>query len=371
MSKKQEFTYAGISLPINPDKDSGAPSAGNYVKSGVNKKMAKQIMTAIKKNMGLLLEGPTGCGKTATIKWLAAMTNNKYERIQLTGSTDVDSLIGRYVLINGNTVWKDGPLTTAMRNGYWVVLDEINMALPEVLAKLNSVLDDDASITLDDKEMQARTKADGSEVYELEVVKCHENFRLFATQNPWEDYAGTKELNTATLGRFQKLDVTYPEPKNEADIIASHTGIKTTDGEHAPSGLKSVLSRLVEYATVIRAKQEKHEVSTGCSTRQLIAWGNLLDCLTFKEAAEMTILNLAATKTDKENLKVELDKFFKNGETLEKCIAEADKAIARDKKLNAAGNKPVVEEMDSEVEINTIDEEKLNDVWDSLNNPKS
>lgn len=363
---KNVFSYAGIKLPINPDEESGAPSVGNYLKGGLNKRHVKQIMKCVKANKGILLEGPTGCGKTATVKWLAAVTNNKYERIQLTGSTDVDSLVGRYVLINGNTVWKDGPLAAAMRNGSWVVLDELNMALPEVLSKINGILDDDGFLSLDEKEMKVRKKKDGTVVEEIEVIHKHENFRLFATQNPWEDYAGTKELNTATLGRFRKVQLGYPKDTDEMDIISSHTGIKLTDGEYTQAGLKSVLSRLVEFAQVIRAKQASHEISSGCSTRQLISWAELLDDLTFKEAAEICILNLSSTKTDAEKIKVELDKLFKNKETLEQCIQEAEKFKDRDRKKEGKESEGEVAGADIDLDsvgIDTIKQQQLEDIY--------
>ena len=169
--------------------------------------------TAIDKNYPILLVGETGVGKTSFVRDIALERGKRLIRLNLTGQTGVDEILGKYLVRStvdsrGNKTpemyWVDGLLVTAMKEGHWIVFDEINMCAAEILSVLHSLLDDDRSIVLKEK--------DGS------LLKPHPAFRFFATMNPEEEYAGTKELNKAFLSRFPiVLDVKYSE--NEVDII--------------------------------------------------------------------------------------------------------------------------------------------------------
>ena len=79
-----------------------------------------------------------------------------------------------------------------MRNGYWVILDELNLAPSEVLEALNRLLDDNRELLV---------------VETQKVYKAHPNFRIFATQNPTEGYGGRKELSEAFKNRFILINV--------------------------------------------------------------------------------------------------------------------------------------------------------------------
>ena len=148
------------------------------------------IFYSIANNKPCLLIGETGTGKTSLIRHLASLTNQAYRRVNLNGQTNTDDLIGKWVIKNGSMRWIDGVLIESLRKGYWLVLDELNSALPEVLFLLQSLLDDDKFVVI--------TEKDG------EVVRPHKNFRLFATLNPTAsgNYVGTNELNRALMSRF-------------------------------------------------------------------------------------------------------------------------------------------------------------------------
>lgn len=304
------FTLEGISYPINTAKSEFIPDAGNFVKGSIDSKNLKAIMASINLDppIPVLFEGPTGCGKTATVRWLASQTKNAYRRIQLNGSTTIDNFVGKYLINDKGTFWIDGILTDAMRKGHWLLLDELNAALPEILFVLHSILDDDRCLILDDKGK--------------EVVEPHPNFRLFAAMNPSQDYAGTKELNRALLDRFTLIQSGYPSAAKEGSIVSKHSGITKTLGVIKGQG-KSVVGRMVELANIIRKKNKDQELLSVCSTRQLIQWSKLCKYLDIKHAAELVIINKCDSEEQTE-IRDELNKLFANDETLQKHLDNAE-----------------------------------------------
>src|SRR5206468_1631140 len=103
---------------------------------------------AIKSDKPALIIGETGCGKTSIVRELAHKHDHKFMRFNLTGETSVDEFVGKYTLVNGETVWQDGILLEAMKQGAFLVVDEINVALPEILFVLHSLLDDDKFVVV-------------------------------------------------------------------------------------------------------------------------------------------------------------------------------------------------------------------------------
>ncbi|XP_003200751.2 midasin [Danio rerio] len=139
----------------------------------------------------VLLQGETSVGKTSLIKWLAASTGNQCVRINNHEHTDIQEYIGCYSSDeHGKLVFKEGVLIDAMRKGYWIILDELNLAPTDVLEALNRLLDDNRELFV------AETQ---------EVVKAHPRFMLFATQNPPGLYGGRKVLSRAFRNRFVEL----------------------------------------------------------------------------------------------------------------------------------------------------------------------
>ena len=205
---------------------------------------------AIKQNMAVLLVGDTGTGKTATIRELAKEQGHKLTRINLTGQTGVDDIIGKFLVNEKGTYWIDGLLTEAMKLGNWIIFDEINMALPDILSKLHSLLDDDRKIILNEK--------DG------EIVKPHKDFRIFATMNPSDDYAGTKELNLAFLSRFGAV-LQFEYADTEAEIITEQTDIEPETAQ-----------TLVSLAKEARENKKQGKLSYIISTRDLLYCATLI-----------------------------------------------------------------------------------------------
>lgn len=296
MSK--EFSVGGIAYPVtdlaelvstiadSTRRDEVKAIAEHLVPKGINyvtekdntKDPVRTVLAAALIRKHLLLEGPKGAGKTTAVYKAAQETSNPLVSIQFTGHTGVDTLLGKWLLKDGKTYWQDGLFTLACRYGFWVVLDEINMALPEVTAALHSALDDRRVLILDEK--------DG------EVIDIHPNTRIFAAINPSEDYAGTKEMNAALVDRFgMKLFTNYPNARKETDIIVGHKDVAIDDSPQARSK-EGFISRIVKVGNQIRNTEEKQfSGRVSISTRELINWASLCSIYPALEAFELTVSN--------------------------------------------------------------------------------
>ena len=141
----------------------------------------------------VLLEGPTSAGKTTLVEYLASRSGQRCIRINNHEHTDVQEYTGCYSTdSNGKLCFRDGLLVQALKHGHWVILDELNLAPSEVLEALNRLLDDNRELYIPETN---------------ETVKPHQNFRLFATQNPCGVYGGRKPLSKAFRNRFVEMHV--------------------------------------------------------------------------------------------------------------------------------------------------------------------
>lgn len=233
-----------------------------------NKKTLEQVGIAVVKNMPVLLVGETGTGKTSLVRHLAHQTNNAFVRVNHNGGTSAEDILGRFTIgDNGKTIWVDGILIEAMKNGYWYHADEINASSPEINFAYHSLLDDDGRVVLVEK---------GSE-----VVIPHPNFRFFGAMNPPADYAGTKELNKALMSRFCVVKVDFPAPKTETEILMKRTGVPM-----------EVAQRMVKFAGEIRATHAKEEMQFVLSTRDLLMWATIFMIYKrYMPSAEIAVLN--------------------------------------------------------------------------------
>nr|XP_026493936.1 midasin isoform X1 [Vanessa tameamea] len=152
----------------------------------------------------ILLQGDTSVGKTSLITYIAKASGNYCVRINNHEHTDLQEYIGSYATdSSGNLVFKEGVLVEAMRKGYWIILDELNLAPSDVLEALNRVLDDNRELFIPETQ---------------QVVKADPNFMLFATQNPPGLYGGRKMLSRAFRNRFVELH--FDEiPRKELETI--------------------------------------------------------------------------------------------------------------------------------------------------------
>lgn len=289
-TQTQTIKHGKIELPVGDGTSPYMPkTGGHFVDHG---DILKTIAIAVRDNLPVLLMGESGTGKTSAIRYLANETKNGLRRVNLNGGTTADELVGRMLINDKGTYWVDGVLTEAMRRGEWIVLDEINAALPEVLFVLQSVLDDDGYLVLSEKD-------------DKEIVHKHNDFRLFATCNP-PDYAGTKEMNKALLSRFAIcINAEFPSEKVELDIIKHHLGAAIASSEMA--------TKLVGLAKQTRDEKELGKADYAINTRDVLntlklaelmdpmdalglAFANKLDSADNKALKTMARLHLPSSK---------------------------------------------------------------------------
>lgn len=227
-------------------KDHRVPKSADLVKLPDHEMQALEL--AIEANIPALLIGETGTGKTSAIRRIAFDLKAPYVRVNMSGFTTPDELIGSKSVKDGATYFEHGVITDAMRVGAILVLDEINATSPDCLFILHGLLDEDRQITLPNGE----------------IIRPEEGFRVFATANP--DYAGTKGLNQALLDRFPIiLEIGALRADEEKELLKERTGIG--DDESA---------KLVEFANRCRTDYKSNKLSIYVSTRSIINVSRLI-----------------------------------------------------------------------------------------------
>ena len=157
----------------------------------------------------ILLKGPTGTGKSRFVEFMANKLGKKLITISCHEETSSTDLIGRFIIKGAETIWLDGPLTTAVKNGHILYLDEVAEARPDVIVAIHSLTDHRRELFIDKLG---------------ETYKAHEDFMLVASFNPGYQ-RGFKELKPSTRQRFVALSFNYPEPKIEQEILVQETCI--------------------------------------------------------------------------------------------------------------------------------------------------
>ena len=164
---------------------------------------------AYKNKIPFLLKGPTGTGKSRFIEYMAHSLNKKIMTISCHEETSSTDLIGRFIIKGAETVWLDGPLTTAVKEGAILYLDEVAEARPDVIVAIHSLTDHRRELFIDKLG---------------QTIKAHDDFMLVASFNPGYQ-RGFKELKPSTRQRFVALSFDYPEAKIEAEILTNETQI--------------------------------------------------------------------------------------------------------------------------------------------------
>ena len=201
----------------------------------------------------MFITGLSGNGKTLMVKEICARLKREYVRANITVETDEDDLIGGFRLLNGETVWHDGPVVTAMKRGALLLLDEIDLASNKIMC-LQPVLE-------------------GSSIYLKKIGKwVHpaEGFNVLATANTKgqgsEDgrFIGTNVMNESFLERFPvTIEQTYPTNKIEEKILVNELA-KRDKVEN------EFVGNLVKWADVIRKTFYEGGVDEIISTRRLV-----------------------------------------------------------------------------------------------------
>lgn len=210
----------------------------------------------------MILKGPTGCGKTRFVEYMAWKLGLPLVTLACNEDMTASDLVGRYLLDAAGTAWHDGPLTLAVRHGGICYLDEVVEARQDTTVVIHPLTDARRILPLDKKG---------------EVVRAHPDFQLVVSYNPGYQ-SSAKDLKPSTRQRFVALDFDYPGAAREAEIVAHEAGIDA-----------ALAQRLVRIAHSSR-ELKRHGLDEGVSTRMLIYAGILIrDGVSPADSCDMTM----------------------------------------------------------------------------------
>ena len=203
---------------------------------------------AWRKQLPLLIKGPTGCGKTRFVEHMAARLKRPLVTVSCHDDLSAADLVGRFLIGNGSTQWSDGPLARAVRQGAICYLDEVVEARKDTTVVLHPLADDRRILPIE------RTG---------EELAAPPEFMLVISYNPGYQNL-LKGLKPSTRQRFVSLSMNYPSPQVELDIVRNETGI-----------CEAQAKQLVQLAKTLRTLTE-HDLEETASTRLLVSAGRLI-----------------------------------------------------------------------------------------------
>ncbi|QLQ82398.1 hypothetical protein HG537_0H01600 [Torulaspora globosa] len=258
----------------------------------VEKNLMNLVRASSSKRFPVLVQGPTSAGKTSMIKYLADLTGHKFVRINNHEHTDLQEYLGTYVADDtGKLTFKEGVLVEALRNGYWIVLDELNLAPTDVLEALNRLLDDNRELFIPETQ---------------QIVHPHPDFMLFATQNPPGVYGGRKVLSRAFRNRF--LELHFDDiPEDELEIILRERC------QIAPSYAKKIVETYRQLSIERSSSRLFEQKNSFATLRDLFRWA-LRDAVGYEQLASngyMLLAERCRTRQEKEVVQKTLEKVMK------------------------------------------------------------
>ena len=198
--------------------------------------------------MPMMLKGPTGCGKTRFVEYMAWKLGKPLVTVACNEDMTASDLVGRFLLNAAGTRWQDGPLALAARHGAICYLDEVVEARQDTTVAIHPLTDTRRALPLEKKG---------------ELLHAHPDFLLVVSYNPGYQSL-LKDLKPSTKQRFGALDFGYPAHEVEAEIVAHESGVDA-----------ALAGKLVSVAE--RARNLKgHGLDEGLSTRMLVHAGSLM-----------------------------------------------------------------------------------------------
>ncbi len=192
--------------------------------------------------MPVMLKGPTGCGKSRFVEYMAWKLGRPLITVACNEDMTASDLVGRFLLDINGTKWHDGPLTVAARIGAICYLDEVVEARQDTTVVIHPLTDHRRELPLEKKG---------------ELVKAHPDFQIVISYNPGYQSL-MKDLKQSTKQRFGGLDFDYPEAEVEIEIVMHEGGVE-----------REVAEKLVQIAQ--RSRNLKgHGLDEGMSTRLLV-----------------------------------------------------------------------------------------------------
>lgn len=269
----ETFKFKSIELPIrkrHPLTEHLIPDERFYLIEKKREDDFEDIFDSINAKENLLFVGEPGCGKSEFVLWLANKTNTPVVQIQGDGEMSVVDMVGGFQFNEEKkgTYWVDGVIPFALRHRCWVLFDEINMTLPEVLSRLHSVMDDRRHLDL--KEIK-------------EILSRTDDTIVIGTMNPSDDgrHVGTKPLSPALHSRFNLIvNFDFLEPENEKKLLMERTGISEADA-----------ISMLNFAQEARKGFRNNEVSEVVDTRMLLNWAKKTKKFGINRGLKNTVLS--------------------------------------------------------------------------------
>jgi MoxR-like ATPase len=344
-----------LEVEIDKRADGGAlvPRAAGFSHFAIDERTAsllEKLATAVRLREPCLLEGETSTSKTSSIEYLAMRSGSPVVRLNLSGQTDTSDLIGKFVpndgllaagfgqlvadtrllkdssreiverahregrglsLVESQRIasaeglsipdwrWQNGAVPEAMERGQWLILDEINLAEPQILERLNPVLEKHPSLTIPENGGASIGRAGGAEV--------HPGFRIFATMNPAET-SGRSPLSPAYKDRFTAYKYVPPPTETEyAQMLSlmvfgeppSFRRSGVSYGGHpvesrfsklkAVDGMRGFLAKLAKLHATVEGMARRREIGRESRERLVFTRRTLIEFLGYLE--EIRLVN--------------------------------------------------------------------------------
>ena len=234
--------------------------------------------------MPVMLKGPTGCGKSRFVEYMAWKLQKPLITIACNEDMTASDLVGRFLLDINGTKWQDGPLTMAARIGAICYLDEIVEARQDTTVVIHPLTDHRRQLPLEKKG---------------ELVNAHKDFQIVISYNPGYQSL-MKDLKQSTKQRFGGMDFDYPNTEIEVEIVAHEGGVE-----------KDLAEKLVQVAQ--RSRNLKgHGLDEGMSTRLLIYAAQLMSKgISAGQACKMALVTPLTDDPDmRDTLDAAVDTYF-------------------------------------------------------------
>jgi len=203
---------------------------------------------AAQQQLPVMLKGPTGCGKTRFVQYMAHRLGRPLITVACHEDLTASDLVGRYLLKGQDTVWMDGPLTVGVKQGAIVYLDEVVEARKDTTVIIHPLSDDRRVLPIEKKG---------------QLVEASDDFMLVISYNPGYQSV-LKDLKQSTKQRFMAIEFDYPS-----------TEIETTILQHEAEVDQVIAGKLVKLGQKVR-NLRSHGLAEGVSTRLLIYAGTLI-----------------------------------------------------------------------------------------------
>lgn len=198
--------------------------------------------TAYQLKLPVMLKGPTGCGKTRFLEYMAWKLSIPLVTIACHEDLTASDLVGRYLLKGEQTVWSDGPLSLAVKHGAICYLDEVVEARKDTTVVIHPLTDDRRILPQEKRGL---------------LLEAHPGFLLVISYNPGYQSV-MKDLKHSTRQRFTAIEISHPSADKEKTIIMTESGVD-----------EDTAGRLVRLGEMIRNLRQ-HGLEEGISTRLLV-----------------------------------------------------------------------------------------------------